>query len=158
MDNLDIALEKYHSIKLKHVIPSYDTMPVVCSNESIINVMKHLRSRHHVWVVSSNEDHKLLGVIKYLSVIDFLLPPKKHRIYIGYARSALKSIMGGAETAKEVMEKTALTVTTESTVLDALIKMKKHKVQILAVLDEENRLVGEISLKILIDKFLNLCL
>jgi CBS domain-containing protein len=36
--------------------------------------------------------------------------------------------------------------------------MKRYNVQILAVLNDEERLIGEISLKILIDKFLSLCL
>jgi len=158
MENLENALEKYHGIKLKHVIPPINTMPVVCCNDPIIKVMEILRSRHHVWVINCEEEGSLLGVIKYLSVIDFLLPPDKHNLYIGSTRSALKSVIGGAKTAKEVMEKNALAVSHNATVLEALVKMKRYNVQILAVLDDDERLIGEISLKILIDKFLSLCL
>ncbi|MBA2845891.1 CBS domain-containing protein [Methanococcus maripaludis] len=158
MENLENALGKYHNIKLKHVIPPVDVMPVVCYNDPIIKVMELLRSRHHVWVINCKEEGSLLGVIKYLSVIDFLLPPDKHNLYIGSTRSALKSVIGGAKTAKEVMEKNALTINHNSTVIDALLKMKRYNVQILAVLNDEERLIGEISLKILIDKFLSLCL
>jgi len=155
---METALQKYHSIKLKHIIPPMTSMPIVCCDSSVIEVLEFLRTRHHVWVINCEEDRELLGIIEYLNVIDLLLPPEKHKMNIGTTRSTLRSIIGGAKTAREIMEKNALTINHNQTVLDALLKMKNYGVRILGVVDDDGKLVGEVNLKILIDKFLSLCL
>ncbi len=73
---VESALEILHSIKLADIMPSIETMPVVTADTDIINVLKILRSRHHVWVVDDRENRELVGVIRYLDVMDLLLPPR----------------------------------------------------------------------------------
>ena len=77
--------------------------------------------------------------------------------FIGTTRTVLMSIQGGAEFASEVMEKSAIKINYNETVLDSLEKMKKYNLQLLAVVNDEDRLIGEVSLRILINKFLDLC-
>ncbi|WP_209732967.1 CBS domain-containing protein [Methanococcus voltae] len=158
MVEIDTALKKYHHLKIKDIMPTKDEMPIVCINNSVLDVLKLLRTRHHVWVIDTKNDNNLEGIIRYLDVIDFLLPPSKHKIYMGSSTSILKSIIGGANTVKEILQPNPLTINQNNTVLEVLTKMEQYKVQIIGVVDDNNKLVGEISLKILIRQFMDLCM
>ncbi|WP_297465142.1 CBS domain-containing protein [Thermococcus sp.] len=153
--DVESALQHFHSMKISNVMSGPGSIPVVTDDTDIISVLKILRTRHHVWVVRDRESMELVGIIRYMDVIDVLLPPDVHRFKLGMTSKPMKSLLGGATTAGDVAEKQVLTIGGEETVLDALIKMRKYRVQVLAVVEGE-RLVGEISLRILIDELLRL--
>jgi CBS domain-containing protein len=152
---VESALESFHSLKLGDIMPKLETMPVVTADSDILSVLKILRTRHHVWVVDSRENMKLVGVIRYIDVIDVLLPPEAHRFKLGMTSKTMRSMLGGATKAEDVAERHVLTVDEDATVLDALMKMRKYRIQVLAVV-KDGRLVGEVSLRILIDELLRL--
>ncbi len=153
--DIEHALEKFHSLKLVDINPDISSMPVVSENSDMMSVLKTLRTRHHVWVVKDRDSMELVGVIKYMDVIDVLLPPEAHRFRLGMTSRTMKSLLGGAAKAGDVAEKQVLTIDENKTVLDALIKMRKYKTQVLAMVDG-NRLVGEVSIRILIGELLRL--
>jgi len=156
MSDVERALQTFYSMKLKDIMPSIALMPIVTADSPIIDVLKLLRTRHHVWVVNNREEMKLEGVIRYLDVMCILLPPENTKAMFGNISAVFKSILGGAEKASDVMERNVMTIDEDATVLDALTKMWRYKVQILAIVDENNILRGEISLRLLIDEFLRL--
>ncbi|HII60573.1 CBS domain-containing protein [Pyrococcus horikoshii] len=151
---LERALNAFHSMKLTQITPPLTQMPILEENSSIINALKILRTRHHVWVVNDRKEMKLVGVIRYFDVFYILMPPKRARL--GSISPLFKSIFGGAEKVGEIMERNVLTIEEDATILDALEKMRRYKVGILAVVDEEGRLKGEVSLRLLITEFLRL--
>ncbi|MDV3104069.1 CBS domain-containing protein [Thermococcus waiotapuensis] len=153
--DVEAALGKFYSMKLTDLIPSMTTMPVVTVDSDLLNVLKILRARHHVWVVRDWESMELVGIIKYLDVIDILLPPELHGFKLGMTSKSMKSLLGGAAKAEDVAEKHPLTIERDATVLDTLKKMKVYRAQVLAVV-EGGKLVGEVSLRILIDELLRL--
>ncbi|ASA77256.1 HPP family protein [Thermococcus sp. 5-4] len=152
---VESALERFHSLKLGDIIPRLETMPVVTADSDLLSVLKILRTRHHVWVVDSRENMKLVGVIRYIDVIDVLLPPEAHKFKLGMTSKTMRSMLGGATKAEDVAERHVLTVEEDATVLDALMKMRKYRIQVLAVV-KDGKLVGEVSLRILIDELLRL--
>lgn len=152
---VESALERFHSLKLTDIMPRFETMPVVTTDSDLLSVLKILRTRHHVWVVDSRENMKLVGVIRYIDVIDVLLPPEAHRFKLGMTSKTMRSMLGGATKAEDVAERHVLTVEEDATVLDALMKMRKYRIQVLAVV-KDGKLVGEVSLRILIDELLRL--
>ncbi|USS41103.1 CBS domain-containing protein [Thermococcus aggregans] len=156
MNDVERALQTFYSMKLKNIMPSVASMPIVTVDSPIIDVLKLLRTRHHVWVVNNKKEMKLEGVIRYLDVICILLPPENTKARLGNISTVFKSILGGAEKASDVMERNVMTIDEDATVLDALTKMRRYRVQILAIVDENNILRGEISLRLLIDEFLRL--
>ena len=155
MYDIERALQSFHSLKLGDIMPSIPSMPVVTADTPILSVLKILKTRHHVWVVEDKESMKLKGVIRYLDVMDILLPPDAHKFKLGMTSTTMRSILAGAEKAGDVAERDVLAIEADATVLDALIKMKRYRTQVLAVVDGE-RLVGEVSLRILINEFLRL--
>lgn len=156
MSEVERALQTFHSLKVKQIMPPLASMPIVTVDSSIINVLKLLKTRHHVWVVNNKEDMKLEGVIRYINVVDVLLPPESHKARLGNISSIFRSILGGADRAEHVMERNVLTIKDDATVLDALTKMKRYKIPLLAIVDQNERLVGEISLRILVNEFIRL--
>ncbi|NJE60858.1 CBS domain-containing protein [Thermococcus sp. 21S7] len=152
---VESALESFHSLRLTDIMPRFETMPVVTADSDLLSVLKILRSRHHVWVVDSRENMKLVGVIRYIDVIDVLLPPEAHKFKLGMTSKTLRSMLGGATKAEDVAERHVLTINEDATVLDALMKMRKYRIQVLAVV-KDGKLVGEVSLRILIDELLRL--
>nr|WP_237698702.1 CBS domain-containing protein [Pyrococcus yayanosii] len=156
MGEIERALQAFHSMKVRQITPPITSMPIVEEESAIVDVLKILRTRHHVWVVRSRESMELTGVIRYLDVVDILLPPTRQRARLGSISSMLKSIMAGAEKARDIMERNVLTVEEEATVLEALEKMKRYRVAILAITDERGKLKGEISLRLLINEFIRL--
>ena len=156
MSEIERALQTFHSLKIRQVMPPLASMPIVTVDSSVIDVLKLLKTRHHVWVVNNRVDMKLEGVVRYLNIIDVLLPPNIHKARLGNISHLFKSILGGADRAEHVMERNVLTINEDATVLDALAKMKKYKVPLLAIVDQKGRLVGEISLRILVNEFIRL--
>ncbi|BAP63020.1 hypothetical protein [Methanococcus maripaludis] len=61
MKELETAIARYHAMKLKDILPPIDSLPVLCTDSSVINVLEILRTRHHVWVINCKEDGKLSG-------------------------------------------------------------------------------------------------
>ncbi len=153
--DVEAALERFHSLKLASIMPRLENLPVVPADADLMSVLKVLRTRHHVWVVESREDPKLIGIIRYMDVIDVLLPPEAHRFKLGMTSRTMKSLLGGAAKAEDIAERHILTIDEDATVLDALNRMKRYQIQVLAVV-KEDRLVGEVSLRILIDELLRL--
>ena len=156
MSEIERALQTFHSIRVSDIMPSIVTMPIVTLDAPLVDVLKLLRTRHHVWVVKSREDMELEGVIRYFDVMNVLLPPEDTKARFGNISALFKSILGGAERAEDVMERNVMTIEDDATVLDALKRMRHYKIQILAIVDEKGRLVGEVSLRMLIDEFLRL--
>ncbi|CAB49489.1 CBS domain-containing protein [Pyrococcus abyssi] len=152
--DLERALNAFHSMKLKQITPPLSQMPIVEEDSPIVDALKILRTRHHVWVVNNKEDMRLVGVIRYQDVMEILLPPRRARL--GTISSLFKSILGGAQKAGEIMERNVLTIDENVTVLEALEKMNRYRVPILALVDEDGRLKGEVSLRLLITEFLRL--
>ncbi|ASJ02885.1 CBS domain-containing protein [Thermococcus profundus] len=155
MQDVERALQSFHSIKIRNIMPPITSMPVVTSDSPILNVLKLLRTRHHVWVVEDRESMRLVGAIRYLDIVDVFLPLDAHKFKLGMTSRTMRSILGGAEKAEDVVERNVLTIDEDATVLDALTKMRRYKSQVLAVV-QDDRLVGEISLRIVIDEFLRL--
>ncbi len=152
---VEAALEKFHSLKLTDIMPRFETMPVVTADTDLLSVLKILRTRHHVWVVKDRESMELIGIIRYMDVVDVLLPPEAHRFKLGMTSKTMKSLLGGAAKAEDIAERHVLTIDGDETVLGAIQKMRKYRIQVLAVV-EGGRLIGEISLRILIDELLRL--
>ncbi|ANF23138.1 HPP family protein [Thermococcus piezophilus] len=153
--SVESALEKFHSLKLTDIMPTSETMPVVTADADLISVLKILRTRHHVWVVENKESMKLVGVIRYIDVIDVLLPPEAHKFKLGMTSRTMRSMLGGAAKAEDIAERHVLTIEEDTTVLEALMKMRKYRIQVLAVV-KDGKLVGEVSIRILIDELLRL--
>jgi CBS domain-containing protein len=82
-------------------------------------------------VLVEDEEHKLVGIVSYRSLIRLLA-----RGELGYDRTTVS--------VKQVMERNPITVTPETTTIDAIETMREHKVSALPVC-KSGRLVGLVT-------------
>ena len=145
-------LKEFYALKIKDVMDlRYWDLPCVGKDDNIRHVLSILRSQYHVWVVEDLKSMNLCGVITEHDVLDILAPKSTptHIFSLGdvhrWSQRYMDSISG-------FMCRMLITCTPKDTVRKVLIKMKKHGVRRLPVV-EKGKIVGEVSFHALLNKY-----
>ncbi|MFJ7175958.1 CBS domain-containing protein [Streptomyces massasporeus] len=108
-----------------------------------------------------DDDEKVLGVISETDLMarqaDASGPPEPHRGFhwLGWTRgSRARRARARARTAGRLMSSPAITVHSDATVAEAARVMARHRVERLPVVDDEERLVGIVTRRDLLQVFL----
>jgi CBS domain-containing protein len=102
---------------------------------------------------AEQEDMRLVGLITERNLIDVIAPRKVDPYNFSWTPSSLRSVLfGGVDIAEDIMATDLVSVKPADKVGDALIKMKRHHLKRLPIVDH-GRLVGEITIKSMIIKF-----
>ena len=121
--------------------------PVIEKSASLCKVARVLRRHSHVWVVEEKEpgERVVLGIVTERDFLEMLnpLPDKMYATGVFKPKSLYH---GDMSTAEEFMVSPVITVDPNNTVADALEKLWERRIRHLAVA-EDNRLVGELSMK-----------
>ncbi len=126
-------------------------IPIIEKNDDILNVLNILSGRHHIWVVDSKKNKKLVGVITEHDMLT-ILSPKNFSPYV-FGLPDLRSLQyGTVKTAEDLMSKKIITCEPDEKVIDILQRMKKFQLRRLPVV-KNKILVGEITLHRLIQKY-----
>ena len=125
-------------------------LPIVDKDTPIVNVLSILDGRSHVWVVLNSDNKELVGVITRQDVLEILAPPRTSYSMFSVPRYKVRGIKSKAE---DVMNKDPITSRCDEKIVEVLQKMIKHRIRRLAVVDKDNKIIGEITLKHLIHKF-----
>ena len=133
-------MEEFHNLKVKDVMQHrvWD-LPLVNENADIKFVLVILTTRGYVWVVNNAKELLLKGVITEHDALD------------------LFADFNDDWKAKDLMKRNVIYCTKEESVADVINKIKKNKVRRMPVL-ENGKLIGEITLRLLIEKFYSLLL
>ncbi|MFL5318398.1 MAG: CBS domain-containing protein, partial [Myxococcaceae bacterium] len=125
---LSEATKTPHSYKKVHQCMTTDLATVHADDavDLVANLMSWDKIRH---VMVEDRDHHLIGVISSRSVLRFLS-------HGGAGRDAAVS---------EIMKTDVVTVGPETTTLEAIHLMRKHRIGCLPVLDGERKLVGVVT-------------
>ncbi len=133
-------MEEFLNLKVKDVMQHrvWD-LPLVEENADIKFVLVILTTRGYVWVVNNAKELLLKGVITEHDALD------------------LFADFNDDWKAKDLMKRNVIYCTKEESVADVINKIKKNKVRRMPVL-ENGKLIGEITLRLLIEKFYSLLL
>lgn len=150
------VLGKFYETKIKEIMEKRPwDIPILKQDAEINDVIASLRDKHHVWIVECEESEKLVGVITEKDVLSILAHPEE----FGYKPSpkAIPSLYHGtAGNAESVMTKKVITCNLEATVKDVVTTMTKYDVRRLPVIDENEKVLGEITLMELINMFMRI--
>ncbi|MCU0799439.1 MAG: CBS domain-containing protein [Candidatus Thermoplasmatota archaeon] len=152
--DLSKILRQFHQLEVSSIMMAdiWD-MCYVTPDASIEEVFTLLSTRKHVWVVHGKKSMKLLGLITERDLVDVIAPRKIDPYNFSWSPSSLRSlIFGGIEKAGDIMTTDLVKVTPTDTMGDALLKMKKHHLKRVPVVDK-GRLVGEVTIKSIIIRF-----
>jgi len=150
-------MEKFYKIKVKEImIPVHDT-PFMKENASWEEFLDKLSLRAHAWVVNNMEEMKVVGVVTEHDMLRSIIPPgqRKERMF-GVPRA---EILHKESVVQDIMRRNPVVCLPEETVADVLKKFSSFDIRRLAVVDENKRLLGEITIQLLVrnlrNRFLN---
>ena len=150
-------MEELYKLKVKEImIPQHDT-PFMEENASWVEFLNKLSLRAHTWVVNNTKEMKVVGVVTEHDMLRSMIPPghKKARIF-GVPRD---QILHKESVVQDIMTHNPVVCSPEETVADVLKKFSSFDIRRLAVVDEGKRLLGEITIQLLVKnlryKFMN---
>jgi len=150
------VLDTFYGTKIKEIMEKRPwDIPILKQDAEINDVIASLRDKHHVWIVESEESEKLVGVITEKDILGIFAHPEG----FGYKPSpkAIPSLYHGtAGNAESVMTKKVITCNLEATIKDVVTTMTKYDVRRLPVIDENKKVLGEVTLMDLINKFMSI--
>jgi len=140
-------------MKVKDVMETITSeIPCIKDNADVAVVFSILHNKDHVWVVDRKEPKQLLGVITESNTIVLFSPP--YTSLQTFDKPDSRSLQYGVPlTAEEIMSKKPVTTSPDEKIRDVLMKMKEQKIKQLPVVDENDMLLGEITLRHLIARY-----
>ena len=147
----NLLISEFYELKVEQLMNTklWD-ISTIEQQAPIDNVLSILDGRAHLWVVNTKEDKELVGVITQHDVLQLLAPP---RTYYNVFTLPKTYPHGNKGTAGDLMTLNPIICHADETILDALQKMIRHRVRRLPVLNDENKIVGELTLAHLIHKY-----
>ena len=150
-------MEEFYKTKVKEImLPGRDT-PFMEENAICTEFCAELALRAHAWVVNNTEEMKVVGVVTEHDILRTIIPPgqKKERMF-GIHRA---EILHKESVVQDIMTHNPVVCSPEETVSDVLKKFSSFNIRRLAVIDENKRLLGEVTIQLLVRnlryKFLN---
>ena len=140
-------------MKVKNIMQTTKSeLPCVEDKADVADVFSILNTKDHVWVVDSKEPKQLLGIITESDTIVLFSPP--YTSLQTFDKPDPRSLQYEVPlTAEEIMSKKPVTTSPDEKIKNVLLKMKEQKIKQLAVVDENDMLVGEITLHLLIARY-----
>ena len=162
INTINIMSEKHTEIKklyeliVKDLLEPIDAkISTVEKSDDIEHIFSLLTKKNHLWVVDERKTLHVLGVITQSDTIQLFAPP--YTPLQSFDKPTLQSFQYGlATTAEEIMSKQPITAGLHEKIIGVIVKMKQHKIKQLPVVDENERLLGEISLSRLMYEYLKL--
>ncbi len=141
-------MEELYKIKADEImIPLHDT-PFMEENATWAEFLSKLSSRAHAWVVSDADEMKVVGVVTEHDMLRYIIPPdqKRERI-LGAPRIEM---LHEGSVVQDLMTHNPVVCLPEETVADVLKKFSSFNIRRLAVVDENRRLLGELTIQLLV--------
>jgi CBS domain-containing protein len=142
-------MEELYKLKVEEImIPQHDT-PFMEENTSWEEFLEKLSLRAHAWVVNDIKEMKVVGVVTEHDLLRSMIPPgqKKERIF-GATKAEIFCIKESV--VQDIMRRNPVVCSPEETVADVLNKFSSFGIRRLAVVDENKRLLGEVTIQLLV--------
>lgn len=145
-------LEKLYSLKVSEFMDPLDwDMPIIEKGEPASHAFFMLRANGHVWVVESRETMKLVGALERVDILRTILPPESIPYAYGSVTMHVKNInITKDPKIEDIMVRKVIVAGKDSNLKDIMIKMRNFQLERLPVIDENEVIVGEITLKAII--------
>jgi CBS domain-containing protein len=142
-------MEEFYNIKVKEIMISVRDTPFMEENANWVEFLNRLSFRAHAWVVNNTEEMKVVGVVTEHDMLRSMIPPghKKMRIF-GIPRTEIFCIKESV--VQDLMRRNPVVCSPEETVADVFKKFSSFDIRRLAVVDENKRLLGEITIQLLV--------
>ena len=153
MSDKHSVITELYEFKVKDLLELIDAkISYVEKTDSIEQVFLLLGKKNHVWVVDDSIALHVLGVITESDTLQLFAPP--YTPLQSFDKPTLQSFQYGlTTTAEEIMSKRPIIADLNEKIIDVIAKMKQHKIKQLPVVEENERLIGEVTLSRLIQEY-----
>ena len=143
-------MEEFYKIKVKEMMIPMRNTPYIEENAGWAVFLKKLSVRAHAWVINNTEEMKVVGVVTEHDMLRSMIPPgqKKEQI-LGVSKD---HILHKESVVQDIMTHNPVVCSSEETVADVLKKFSSFGIRRLAVVDENKRLLGEVTIQRLLKK------
>ncbi|MGD2065121.1 MAG: CBS domain-containing protein [Dehalococcoidia bacterium] len=143
-------MDEFYTIEVKDVMIPLHKTPYIEENAGWAVFLKKLSLRAHAWVVNNNEEMKVVGVVTEHDMLRSMIPPgqKKERM-VGVPRA---EILHRESVVQDIMTHNPIVCSPEETVADVLKKFSSFNIRRLPVVDENKKLLGEVTVQRLLKK------
>ena len=150
-------MEEFYKTQVKEImIPVQDT-PFMEENATWAAFLAKLSLRAHAWVIDNSDAMKVVGVVTEHDMLRYIIPPEHKRERI--LGTPGTEMLHEETVVRDLMTHDPVVCSPECTVADALKKFSSFDIRRLAVVDEDGRLLGELTIQVLVKnlryKFLN---
>jgi len=144
-------MEEFYNIEIKEIMIPLHNTPYVEGNAVCAVFLKKLSLRAHAWVVNNTEEMKVVGVVTEHDMLHSMIPPgqKKERMF-GTPRAEIFCLKESV--VQDFMIHNPVVCSPEETVADVLRKFSTFSIRRLAVVDENKKLLGEVTIQRLLKK------
>jgi CBS domain-containing protein len=141
-------MEELYKTKVKEIMIPGDKTPFMEENASWAEFLSKLSLRAHAWVVNNTEEMKVVGVVTEHDMLRSIIPPgqRKEKMF-GVPRA---EILHKESVIQDIMTHNPVVCSPEETVADVLKKFSSFGIRRLAVVDENKRLLGEVTIQLLV--------
>ena len=143
-------MEEFYGIETKEIMIPLHKTPYIEENAGWAVFLKKLSLRAHAWVVNNTEEMKVVGVVTEHDMLRSMIPPgqKKERM-VGVPRA---EILHRESVIQDIMRHNPIVCSPEETVANVLKKFSSFNIRRMAVVDENGRLLGEVTIQRLLKK------
>jgi CBS domain-containing protein len=144
-------MEELYKVKVEQIMIPVDRTPFMEENTGWLEFLAKLSLRAHAWVVNNTEEMKLVGIVTEHDMLRCIIPPahRKEKMF-GVTRA---DMLHKDTVVRDIMTHNPVTCSPEETVADVLKKFSSFNIRRLAVTDEDRRLLGEVTIQLLVKDF-----
>jgi CBS domain-containing protein len=141
-------MEELYSAKVKEIMIPRSDIPFMEENAGWEEFLAKLSVRAHSWVVSSREEMKVVGIVTEHDILRNIVPPTHRNVRMFGIHRA--DMLHRETVVQDIMTHNPVVCSPEETVTDVLKKFSSFNVRRLAVVDENKRLLGEVTIQLLV--------
>ena len=141
-------MEEFYNTKVKDVMIPETDIPFMEENAGWQEFLAKLSVRAHAWVVNNTEEMKVVGIVTEHDILRSAVPPGHRKIRLfGIHRDG---VLHRGTVVKDIMTHSPVVCSPEEVVTDVLKKFSSFNIRRLAVVDENKRLLGEVTIQLLV--------
>ena len=141
-------MEELYEAKVRDVMIPSERTPFMEENAGWEEFLAKLSVRAHAWVVNNTEEMKVVGIVTEHDILRTIIPPTHRTIRMFGIHRA--DMLHKETILQEIMTHNPVVCSPEETVNAVLKKFSSFNIRRLAVVDEKKRLLGEITIQLLV--------
>ncbi len=152
-EDIQYVLKHFYKVPVETIMKKdVWNLPIAYEDTPIEEIFAIMTARRHVWIMEKKGSMKLSGIITEKDLLE-VMAPKRIKPYAIGSVDIRSLLLGNVLTARDIMVRKLIYCKPDSTIQEALEKMRSFRIRRLPILDDSGNLLGEITIKTIIIQF-----